>query len=54
MPFETSRNRSSGELTRKRNEIKKKLAEIDRFTGGIKHYRNSHEKHSKRHFNLNV
>ena len=41
-------------LTQKRNETKKELAEIDRFTGGIKSYRQSYHRSSKRHLNIKI
>ena len=42
------------ELSYRRNEIKEDLAEIDRFTGGIKSYRQSYRKSSKRHLNIKI
>jgi len=45
---------ASGELTLKRNETKKELAEVERFAGGIRTYRDSYQKGSKRHFSLKV
>ena len=42
------------ELTRKKNETKKELVEIDRITGGIENYHHSHQKSLKRHFNIKV
>jgi hypothetical protein len=46
--------RTLKELSDRRNETKKELAEIDRFTGGIKNYRQSYPKSSKRHLNIKI
>ncbi len=45
-------NQASEELTLKKNEVKKELVEIDRFSGGIKTYRHSHREIPKRHFSI--
>jgi hypothetical protein len=42
------------ELNRKKNEVKKELAEIDRSTGGIENYRQSCHKSSKRGLNIKI
>ena len=46
--------KTSEELIRRRAETRKELVEIDRYTGGIKNYRQSHHKSSKRHFIIKI
>ncbi len=47
-------NQALEELTRRRNEVKKELAGIDRLAGGIKNYRQLRHEGSKRHFSVNL
>jgi hypothetical protein len=46
--------RTLEELSHRRNEARKELAEMDRFTGRIKNYRHSCHESSDRHFSIKI